>query len=307
MHVAVFGGTGFVGSYLIDALLNARHNPCVLVRPGNEHKLKQAERCRITPGDIASESAIKSVLNDCDAVIYNIGILRENRRRRITFEELHYAAVERIGDAAKECGISRFLLMSANGVKQSGTSYQETKFRAEQYINSIGLETTIFRPSVIFGAPRGTMEIATQLYQQMVATPLPAIGFFDGWNPQERNILMSPVHVRDVANAFVNVLEDAKTIGNIYSLGGPEVLSWQEMIRRIAAVVGRDKWILPMPIALMKFAATLLDWLPFFPATADQLTMLAEGNTADSTVLAELIKREPRAFNEKHLTYLREK
>ena len=103
MRVALFGGTGFVGSYLIDTLLDAGHNPSVLVRPGSEHKVRQVGRCRLTQGDIASERAIKTVLKDCDAIIYNIGILRENRRLGITFEELHYAAVERVANAAKEC------------------------------------------------------------------------------------------------------------------------------------------------------------------------------------------------------------
>ena len=76
------------------------------------------------------------------------------------------------------------------------------------------------------------------------------------------------------------------------------------MLERIAAAVGRKKLILPMPIGFMKLGATFLDWLPFFPVTRDQLTMLADGNTAEPDDLAALIKREPRAFSPENLSYL---
>ena len=195
--------------------------------------------------------------------------------------------------------------MSANGAKSTGTPNKETKFRAEEHVRASGFDVTIFRPSVIFGEPRGRMEIGTQLYAEMISPPIPAVGFFTGWRPYRGAVAMSPVHVEDVAQAFLTALRESSTIGKTYVLGGPEVLSWAEMLRRIARTVGRKKWILPMPIGIMKLAAALLDWLPFFPVTRDQLTMLAEGNTADPAALAQLIGRQPKAFNEAHLAYLR--
>jgi NADH dehydrogenase len=303
MRVAIFGGTGFVGAYLIDALVASGHEPSVLLRPGSATKLRQPEQCRTISGELSSKSAIAATVEDCGAVIYNIGILREDPGKGITFEELQYAAAVRVADAARSEGISRFLLMSANGVKSPGTRYQETKFRAEEYIRD-RFDATIFRPSIIFGNPDGKLEIATQLYHDMIAPPLPAAGFFSGWHPSKSKIRMSPVHVEDVASAFVRALDDPATIGRTYELGGPEELDWTEMLRRIAQAVGRDKWILPVPLALMRMAATFLDWLPIFPVTRDQLTMLAEGNTADSAVLEALIGRQPLGFQPQNLAYL---
>ena len=115
---------------------------------------------------------------------------------------------------------------------------------------------------------------------------------------------MSPVAVEDVASAFVASLDDPATIGNNYELGGPEVLSWNEMLRRVSAAVGKRKLILPMPIGVMKLGARLFDWLPFFPVTRDQLTMLAEGNTADPAALEKLIGRAPKSFTAEALGYL---
>jgi uncharacterized protein YbjT (DUF2867 family) len=306
MRVAIFGGTGFVGSYLIDALIAAGHEPSVLVRPGSESKVRHAKQCRLVSGDVSSTSAISATLENCDAVVYAVGILQEHPKQGVTFEELQFRGIVRVVEAARDRGLTRLLLMSANGVKSPGTPYQESKFRAEQYAKASDLEVTIFRPSVIFGDPRGRMEIGTQLHEQMISPPIPAVGFFTGWRPQRGAVTMSPVHVTDVAQAFVHALEDSSAAGKTCILAGPEVLSWSEMLRRIAQAAGRSKWILPMPIGLMKFAATLFDWLPFFPVTRDQLTMLAEGNIGDPSDLAALIGREPRAFLPANLAYLRD-
>ena len=162
----------------------------------------------------------------------------------------------------------------------------------------------MLRPSVIFGDPGPNMEIATQLYRDMVAPPVPAIGFFSGISPKSGAVLMSPVHVDDVALAACKLLQDSAATGT-YLLGGPEVLSWTEMIHRIAGAVGKRKWVMPMPIALMKLAATLLDRIPAFPVTRDQLTMLAEDNTAEPDVLERLIGRPAQAFDNETLAYLK--
>jgi NADH dehydrogenase len=304
MKTAIIGGTGFVGSYIVDALLDAGHEPHVLVRSGSESKLHRAGECKVTTGDLESLDAVDAIVSGCDAVIYNVGILREFPGKGITFDSLQYRGAKTVAEAAKRAGVRRFLLMSANGIDSAETPYQTTKLKAEAMIRESGLDYTIFRPSVIFGDPRGAMEFATQLYRDMVRAPLPAVGFHTGLSPAHGEVLMSPVHVRDVADAFVNALSDESTVGKSFVLGGPEVVSWPQMLQRIAEAVGKKKLILPMPIGFMKFGATLLDWLPFFPVTKDQLTMLADGNTAEPDDLVSLIGREPMEFSPENLGYL---
>ncbi len=162
-RIGLFGGTGFVGSYLVDALLANDFHPVLLVREGSKQRIEQRDRCTIVIGDIGDDSAVRRVVEDCDALIYNIGILREFPDRGITYEKLHVEGARRTMDAATVTGVRRFLLMSANGVKADGTGYQRTKFRAERYLQDLDLDWTIFRPSVLFGDPRGRMEFATQL------------------------------------------------------------------------------------------------------------------------------------------------
>ncbi|MDJ0910174.1 MAG: NAD(P)H-binding protein [Woeseiaceae bacterium] len=300
MCVAVFGGTGFVGSYIVDALHEAGISTSLLARDGDGGD----ERSRRVGGSIDDEAAIRRTLQGCDAVMYLIGILRAFPKQGITFEAMQYEGVVRVADIARELGISRFLLMSANGVEARQTPYQITKHDAERYVADAGFDVTVLRPSVVFGDPRGKMEFATQLYQDMVRPPIPAVGFHTGLKPSSGVISMSPVHVEDVADAFVAALNNPETIGQTYELGGPEAVSWSDMIRRVAAAVGRSKIMLPMPTGLMRIGATLFDWLPFFPVTRDQLTMLELGNDCSPEPLKRLIGREPQAFDETALAYL---
>jgi len=295
VRVAIIGGTGFVGGYLVDALLAEGHNVNTLVRPGSEGKLR-SETVQAVSGDLSSRDALQETLVGCDAVVYNVGILREFPRQGITFEQTQYQGVVDTVAAAKEAGVSRMLLMSAIGVKDPGTKYQSTKRRAELHALSSGLDVTVLRPSVIFGDPRGTMEFATQLYRDMVRPPIPAAGF--------TGVHMSPVHIADVAAAFVAALNDATTIGETVELAGPEILSWKEIVGRIAAAARKTKIILPVPIWVMRIGATLFDWLPIYPVTRDQLTMLEEGNTASSVPLEAMINRPATPFTPASLDYL---
>ncbi len=305
MRVAIIGGTGFVGSYLVDALVEAGHEPSLLVRPGSESKVLHADQCRLIAGSLSDQKSIEETVAQCDAVIYNAGILREYPRQGISFENIQYRGVVDVVDAAVKAGVKRFLLMSANGISPPKTPYQDTKCRAEDYVKQSGLTYTIFRPSVIFGDPRGNMEIATQLYEDMIRVPIPAVGFHTGLRPSTGAVMMSPVHVQDVADAFIRSLDNTSAFGKMYELGGPQEISWTGMLERIAKAVGKKKIILPMPISIMQVAATLFDWIPAFPVTRDQLTMLAAGNTAPDQTLRPLIDREPIPFDSEALAYLR--
>lgn len=296
MRVGIIGGTGFVGSYLVETLLERRHEVNVLVRPGSEDKLRRSAEVKAVSGDLASPDALAEVLKGCNAAIYNVGLLREFPRRGITFEQTQFQGVVDTVAAAKQAGVSRLLLMSAIGVKDPGTKYQQTKYRAEQHALASGLDVTVLRPSVIFGDPRGTMEFATQLYRDMVRPPLPAVSF--------AGVHMSPVHIGDVAAAFATALTDEATIGKTIELAGPQALSWDDLLRQVAAAAGKKKILLPMPLWVMRIGATLFDWLPFYPVTRDQLTMLEEGNTGTAEALEGLIGRRAQPFAAESLHYL---
>ena len=305
MNVALFGGTGFVGTYLIEELLNNNHTPVLLVREGSENKVTRAKDCIINIGDVSDKKTIEDTIRDVDAIIYNIGLIRQFPRKGITFENIHFEGAKLCIDTASKIGVKRFILMSANGVKYEGTKYQSTKFLADQYLKNSTLDWTIFRPSLIFGNPKGKIEFCTQLRDDMLGLPLPAPLFFDGININNAGkFSMSPIHISDVAQFFIKCLDMKETYGKIYNLGGPKNYNWIEIIDSISKASAKNKWKIPAPVEPIKLAAMLLDWLPLFPITKDQLTMLLEGNTCDSSVAFDEFDIEPTEFSAENLSYL---
>ncbi|WML90843.1 NAD(P)H-binding protein [Thiothrix lacustris] len=306
MNVSIIGGTGFVGTYLIDALLQAGHTPRVLVRAGSEGKLAAASQCETVSGDIGDNAALDNCLQGTDAVIYLIGILREFPAKGITYEESQFLGVERTVAAAQRQGVKHFILMSANGVKAGGTKYQDTKFRAEQCVQASGLAWTVFRPSVIFGEPRGKMEFCTQLQKELVLPPIPAPLFFGGVNIlQAGEFQMQPVHVTDVAQAFVGALDNPAAIGKTFALCGADAVSWKTIIQTLAQASGRSgKLAVPAPAAILKVVAGVLDKQAWFPITRDQIVMLLEGNTCSDNSAWQTFGMTPKRFALENLGYL---
>jgi uncharacterized protein YbjT (DUF2867 family) len=306
MKVAIIGGTGFVGSYLVERLIQDGHTPRLLVRPGAESKVERPDGCERVAGEVGDARALRECLDGTAAAIYLIGILREFPARGITFEALQYQGVVDTLAATRQTGVTRFILMSANGIRADGTAYQRTKFQAEAALKASGLRWTIFRPSVIFGDPHGRMEFCDQLKRDLILSPLPAPLFFPGLRLLKAGQFeLAPVAVTDVAAAFGLALTDPGTQSQTYSLCGPDRLSWKAILTTIATACGRSKWMLPAPAGAVKAVAALFDRYPWFPITRAQIEMLLEGNTCTGDDGLARLGITPRRFEAQALGYLR--
>lgn len=307
MRVAIIGGTGFVGHYITEQLLAADMQPVLLVRPGSENKVHKPDQVDVISGDVDDHEAVKKLMKDADAAIYLIGILREFPDKGITFEKLQFEAAKTAIDAAAAEGVKRFLLMSANGAKAGGTAYQDTKFRAEEHLKTTLMKWTIFRPSVLFGDPRGRMEFATQLTDELIKPPIPAPLFFGGLNVTSAGQFeMAPTHVNDVASAFVKALQSETAVGKTLPLCGPANVSWKRILQTLAETVGKKKLMVPAPAWGIKTVATFLDRYAFFPISRDQVTMLLEGNTCQGDSGFRVLDIVPTAFTVDTLAYLKQ-
>ena len=307
MKVALFGGTGFVGSYIIDELLAKEMIPRILVREGSQSKLLHSDHCEVIIGDLDNELTIRKTISGCEIVIYCVGIIREFPNKGITFENLHFEGAKRCIDISKDDQIKQFILMSANGVKENGTAYQQTKIKAEKYLKSSTLNYTIFRPSLVFGDPRGSArpEFCTQLKRDMLRLPFPAPNFHVGLNPfNAGNFGLSPIHAKDVATIFVESINAIQTVNKQYELGGTTYY-WKEVIQIIAGSYGKNKWIIPAPIFIVKFLAAFFGRYAWFPITRDQIIMLVEGNVCSSKEIFEMFEISPIPFNSDSLAYLK--
>lgn len=306
MKVALLGGTGFIGSYVVDRLLAAGHVPRLLVRAGSEGRVARPDLCETVTGQVGERRAVADCLRGCDALIYLIGILREFPHRGVTFRELQTEGLRRSLEAAKDSGARRVVLMSANGVELGGTPYQRTKRAAEELLRDGEFDWTVFRPSVVFGDPRGRTDFCTQLKRQLIDPPLPATVFFPGLAiAQAGRQPMSPVHVEDVAAAFVNALQRAEAFSSTHVLAGPLTLTWSEVIRVIAEASGKPRKLqAPAPAWGVKAVAHVFERFPWFPLTAAQVDMLMQGNAGDGSEIFGLLGIDARPFGVEHLGYL---
>ncbi len=305
MKVAVFGGTGFVGAYLVETLLRHDHTVRLLVRPGSEKKVLPAWKVEVIRGDLQDISAVRETLSGARAVVYGVGVLRPPKLT--DFEELHYVAARKIMDLALELKVPRFLLISALGVQPGGTPYQETKFKAEAYLKSTGLQWTIFRPSLIFGPPRGRMEFCTQMKQELFSRWLPVPLFFSGLRIKEAGAaVFSPIHVQNVADFMIQSLDRTETIGKTLELGGVDSLPWKELIQTIGTALNQRKFRIPIPDWAIRLPALLLDRFSWFPITRIELDMFLEGNHCNSLELYRMFGLTPRRFSPENLKYLLE-
>jgi len=305
MKVSIFGGSGFVGDYIINELIDENHKVYSLVRLGNENKISNKDKIKIITGDIDSPTAVEQTMMNTEVVVYNIGIIRESKFSGVTFDKLHFEGLKKCVDMAEKLNIKRFILMSANGVSESGTGYQRTKFKAEKYLQNSKLNWTIFRPSLIFGDSNNKKEFCKELRDEMLSLPFPAPLFFDGikfWNSGKFE--MSPIHVKDVAKIFVKSLKMSETVKNIYHLGGKN-FNWKNILQEIAIASDKEtKIFIPAPAIVIKILAKFLG--PLLPISEGQITMLMEGNTCDSTEVFELFDiKEPLLFNQENLKYLK--
>ena len=307
MKIAIFGGSGFVGNYLIKELLNNKYIPTVLQRKKTINKLDVSKQCEIIYGNIEDEISIEKALEGVHGIIYNIGIIRQFLNKNITFQRLHYEGFKRVLKIAKKNNIKRVILMSANGASTTGTEYQTTKWKAEQELINSQFDWTIFRPSLIFGKPLNKQqpEFCTQLKRNMINLPIPAPLFYNGIFPiKTGNFELSPIHVENIASFFVKSLKMDSTINKIYELGGENKFTWKEIINKIANSCGRNKFKIPVPAFGIKIVASFFDRYEWFPITKDQIIMLLEGNIVNKLYFKEF-DITPIEFNNNSLKYLK--
>jgi NADH dehydrogenase len=292
MRIFIAGGTGFVGTHLVAALREKGHEMSLLVHRRNSavaNGIVQVE------GDVTCLDSIERAAVGCDAVINLVGIIREFPSRGITFERLHVQATVNLLEATRKAGIRRYLQMSALGTRPNSVScYHGSKFRAEELVRSSGLDVTILRPSLIYGPKDAFINMLAG--QLRLAPIMPIIG--------SGTYRLQPIHADDVARCFSLSLEMPETIGQCYELCGKNRLSYVELLDAVALAMGKSAPFKPhIPLGLMKMIIPVMQRIPQFPITMDQLQMLIEENICDGR-WQRVFRFEPRDFREGIKGYL---
>lgn len=292
MKIFISGGTGFVGEHVCRALRKQGHDLRLLA---HRRRSVPESGMEYVTGNVTNMESFGAAVHGCDAVINLVGIIREFPLHNITFEQMHVRATATMLAACQQAGISRYLQMSALGTRPEAVSaYHKSKWQAEKLVRASGLEWTIFRPSLIFGPKDAFINM---LAEQLRLTPvMPVIG--------SGTYRLQPIHADDVARCFTLALEMPETIRQCYELCGTDRLSYLELLDAVAAAMGRPAPFKPhAPLGLMKLIIPVMQRLPRFPITTDQLQMLLEENICDSK-WQDTFRFTPRLFRDGISEYL---
>lgn len=265
--ICIFGGGGFVGRYISQALLergarlriaernikNAMH-----IKP-----LGNLGQTQFVSADVTKADSVARAVHGCDAAINLVGVLKGD------FERVHVDGARNVAEAAAAAGCRALLHLSAIGADSDSPSrYGRSKGDGEKAVLQAFANAIILRPSIIFGREDQFINRFAGMIAMLPVVPV--IG---------SETRFQPIFVGDVADVAAEALShDERYAGQTFELGGPEVLSMGDINRRIARLTGRDRSFVEVPDFAAKAMATFLGPFPGAPITADQYKMLQKDN-----------------------------
>jgi uncharacterized protein YbjT (DUF2867 family) len=277
--ICVLGGAGFVGSSVVAKLDAAGYQVKVLSRRRESAKhLILLPNVQVQECDVMDNQTLKQALTGCDAVINLIGILHENRKT--TFEAMHHQLARRVAQCCEELGIKRLLHMSAlQANKQAPSQYLRSKAAAESAINEFSkkLAITIFRPSVIFGRDDSFLNLFASLvkFLPVIALAKPKAKF-------------QPIWVEDVAQCFVNALENTASYGKSYDLGGPTIYTLRELMQTVMTILGKPRPIIGLNDSLSMAQAFMMELMPVKLMSRDNVRSMQVDSVCNHAIAPEL-------------------
>jgi len=268
-NILVLGGTGFVGRHVCEKL--QREGWAITVptrRAHNAQSVQHLPGLTVIEANAHDEAALTRLLPGHDAVVNLIAILHGTEA---AFEHVHVELPKKLARACVATGVTRLVHISALGVAlDSPARYQRSKARGEAALRAAALELTVLRPSVIFGAGDRFLNLFAKLQSIFPVVPLAGA-----------HARFQPVWVEDVAQAVVASLEQNNSIGQTYECAGPEVLTLADLVRIAGRYGSSQRPILPLPMALGKLQAMLMELAPGEPLMSrDNLAAMSVDNVA---------------------------
>lgn len=278
--VTVFGGSGFVGRHLVRALAKDGWRVRVACRrpdlAGHLQPLGAVGQIHAVQANLRYRKSIAAALQGADAVVNLVGILNESGRQK--FSTVQAQGARFVAEETAKAGITNFVQLSAIGANaQSASDYARTKAEGEAAVLAAVPSAVVLRPSIIFGPEDQFFNRFANLARFTPALPLIGGG----------ETKFQPVYVGDVAEAALKALDGKARPGTVYELGGPETRSFKALLEYILTVTGRKRLLLPLPFALAKFKASILECLPGKLLTVDQVILLETDNVVSAAAKAE--------------------
>lgn len=266
MTVLVTGGTGFVGSHIVEALRAADRPVRALVRSARRSEHLETPGVELAQGDMTDADSLRRAVEGCDAVVHLVAI-RQGAPEQ--FERIMAQGTRDLLAAAKEAGVARFVHMSALGTSEATRDlvpYYRAKWDTEQAVAGSGIDHVIFRPSFVFARDGGILPTFRLLARLAPVTPITGPG-------TQR---IQPIWIDDLVQYFVKALDLDEARNRTWELGGPEAVTWNEFWARLRRALGiHRRPTIHVPMALMRANALVTERLPGdIPLTRDLLKML---------------------------------
>ncbi len=278
-QVCVLGGSGFVGSAIVHKLSAAGYAVKVLSRQRERAKhLTLLPNVQVVECDVLSDAELRMHMQSCDAVINLIGILHESKQ--FSFEAMHHQLPARVAAQCEKLGIKRLLHMSALQTSAEAPSvYLRSKAAGEAAVmaHAANLHVTIFQPSVVFGRGDSFLNLLASIVKIM---PVVALAKADA--------KFQPIWVEDVAEAFVNSLENVETYGKTYQLGGPRVYTLRELVEFVIFVLGKKRKIVGLNDTLSYWQAYAMEKMPIKLMTRDNVHSMEVDSVCQGPLSPEL-------------------
>jgi NADH dehydrogenase len=277
--ITIFGGSGFLGRHVVRALCRRGYRIRVAVRrPDLAFHLQPLGRVgqvHAVQANLRYPASVAAAARGADVVINLVGILFERGRQR--FEAVQVEGAGFTAEAAAQAG-ARMIHVSALGADPASPAvYGRTKALGEQAVWAAMPAATVFRPSIVFGPEDDFFNRFASLAR--FAPALPLIG---GGHTQ-----FQPVFVGDVAQAIAKACDGEAREGLTYELGGPDVMTFRELMEFVLATAERRRLLVPLPFALAEFQAWFLQFMPKPLLTPDQVRLLKTDNVVSSEARRE--------------------
>ena len=268
MKIAVVGATGFVGSHLVPYLVSRGHAPIAISRDGRRLP-RWGDTVETRAADVTADG-LDGALDGAEAVVHLVAIPRQTRKLR--FDDVNVHGTERVVAAARRTGATRFVHLSAMGVTDDPRlAYLHSKWRGEAAVRASDLDWVVLRPSLMFGPGDG--------FFSLVRTTLrwwsPGVVVIPG----RGDARFQPISVDDVAVAIEKSVTGVERSGSVYEIGGPEWVTYREIVDAVMRATGMRRLPIGLPIPLISAITAVTDRaLPIFPVSHDQIQSLQRPN-----------------------------
>jgi uncharacterized protein YbjT (DUF2867 family) len=280
--VAIAGGSGFIGRSIARRLAALpQWRVRVLSRSPERARAKLADLdAQFVRGEVTEPDTLPAALAGASAVVSAVqfdGYPIENPRRGLTFERIDLGGTLALLAAAKSAGVRRFIYISgAAADENSGHPAFRTKGKAERAVRESGLEYTIFRPSLVYGPEDSVVNNFARAIRLAPVFPVPGTG----------RQKLQPVLVDDLA-ACVALAVSGRGQGGTYEIGGPELMTFDDLIRLIMELSGHRRPIVHVPETVMRAMGAIGEMLPTPPLSRDAVTFVVADNACDIAPLVE--------------------